>query len=74
MVGKLVAMDWQCAIGVVYGGCTVQEHSTIYNEINDALPIITVPTLFLGDFNQVLSVSERRGQQIETPGIKNFQN
>lgn len=72
--GKLVLFNWKCTIGVIYGGYTVKEQQLIYNEINTALAATTEPILFMGDFNQVLDIFERRGQTLESVGTINLRS
>lgn len=71
--------EWNCSIGVVYGGYTIPEQENIYREISSFIESFNHPPLFLGYFNQILHVDERiehtnitRGMQIFGDWIDNI--
>lgn len=74
LVGNLTKFDWKCAIGLVYGSYIVEEQVIIQNEINNVITSLDCPIMLMGDFNQVLSPRERKGQTIEKEGLRLFRD
>lgn len=72
VIGKLLLYDWDCIIRVVYGGYSVEQQVEIYNEVSVILSRIQKPTMLMGDYNQILEVSERRSQLVDTIGMRTF--
>lgn len=60
--GVIIEHNWQCCIGLVYDYCDVAKRLFMFNELTAAIHLLNVPTLILGDFNDLLRVKERRGQ------------
>lgn len=62
IIGKLNPGEWECAIGVIFDGLTVEDQTQIYQEINNAKATFSSPLLLFGDSNHIVNVSERRNQ------------
>lgn len=70
--GNISQLDWDCYVGFIYGGNDCGERKTIYEEIRQWRAINSRPLLFLGDFNEVLQLGERAGQQRINGSMKDF--
>lgn len=70
--GQINSYSWQCSIALLYGGNDSTHRSIIYVELDNARLTITYPFLIMGDFNEVLSITERSGQAKETSSMRNI--
>lgn len=49
-------------MAILYGGNSKEQRYIIYVEINNARATLYLPFLIMGDFNDELNYSERKGQ------------
>lgn len=72
--GIMKEYDWRCSIAIIYGGHSADEQIQIYSEFNHTKTELTSPMMLMGDFNQILQISERREMVHETQGMRAFKN
>lgn len=71
--GTIVKNQWNCLIVLIYGGNTIELRTQQYEDILRTRGESTLPLLIMGDFNEVLHISERKGQARESSGMRKFQ-
>lgn len=71
-MAKILSYGCTYTIVLVYGGNDDNHRDTIYNEICIELAAYSHPVLLMGDFNEILNVSERKGQHRITRGMVAF--
>lgn len=70
----MIEENWRCNIAVVYGGSKWSERLEIYEQLLHWRRGYESPMLIMGNFNEVLRVSERAFQQQTTGSILEFRN
>ncbi|XP_025640952.1 uncharacterized protein [Arachis hypogaea] len=59
--GEVVKYNFQCAFILVYGAHDRNEKLTVWEELSYIAGLCQVPCCFMGDFNEIVQVEERRG-------------
>ncbi|KAK8485727.1 hypothetical protein V6N11_063486 [Hibiscus sabdariffa] len=62
VVGLWALEQWRCGVMGVYNSCVVPEQVQVWLEIHSFLNSMSIPWCIRGDFNMVLSDSERWGR------------
>ena len=60
VVGEERASEFCCAIVVVYGAHSRKDRPDMWKELEDIRSLVHVPLIFMGDFNEVLKLDERK--------------
>lgn len=58
----------------MYEGHNIEDKDQIYVKISNARQGLSFPLLIMGDFNEILSLEERKGQNTEIIGMRKFRN
>ena len=74
VVGELQQEKLQCAFCLVYAPNSQQERLLVWNQLRAIKVSMNIPWVVMGDFNEVLYLSERRGAELITQGMRDFQN
>ncbi|XP_057719720.1 uncharacterized protein LOC130934150 [Arachis stenosperma] len=59
--GILLKNNFRCAFFLVYGAHSREEKSHVWNELSYITGLCQVPCCFMGDFNEIVNVEERKG-------------
>ncbi|XP_057734588.1 uncharacterized protein LOC130950040 [Arachis stenosperma] len=59
--GELLQYNFNCAFILVYGEHSRQEKLIVWEELSYVAGLCQVPCCFMGDFNEIVQVEERRG-------------
>lgn len=70
--GRLLNHDWPCVFGLIYGSCIDADREDMFSDLTAYNSQLHCPLLIFGDFNEVLYIENRRGQQRLTSSIKVF--
>lgn len=65
LIGKILQSESLCTIILVYGRNSKQQRLEIYRELSSGLQSVTHPVMIIGDFNEILCVIKRKGQDKE---------
>ena len=72
--GIIPSMNFHCAIINIYNPCSIDGRDDVWKNIIAYWEGINLPTLIMGDFNEVLSPEERGSQIISQEGVADFYN
>lgn len=72
--GTLLSGNHECMIINVYNPCTIDARAIVWREISDHIKESNVPCIIMGDFNEVLDVSNRGSQQASYAGMEDFKS
>ena len=59
--GRIKSSNFDCAVVVVYGMHSRRERQIMWEELSSMRENIELPFIFIGDFNEVLKLEERKG-------------
>ncbi|KAJ8429920.1 hypothetical protein Cgig2_021755 [Carnegiea gigantea] len=70
IIGKFTQKNFGCAIYVVYALNEHAQHLDVWNQLRNLRANYQLPFILLGDFNEVMHPSERRGAASQTPSMR----
>ena len=73
MVGEIQQKKLQCAFCLVYAPNSQQERLMGWDQLRAIKASMDIPRVVMGDFNEVLSLNERRGAEVITQGMGWFE-
>ena len=74
VVGEFHKSGVKCAVCLVYAPNDHQERLIVWDQLRAIRSIIEVPMVLMGDFNEVLSPTERQGGSGASQGMCELQN
>jgi len=74
VIGEFTRSQFKCAICVMYAPNGQSERLQVWNQIQSLHSVIEEPMVLMGDFNEVLSLHERRGATELSQGMRDFQD
>ena len=74
IVGSIPSLKFKGCLINVYNPCCREERVVIWDDLVKFHENPIPPSLFLGDFNEVLNPSERGSSQVSQSGVEDFQN
>ncbi|XP_048493141.1 uncharacterized protein LOC104908756 [Beta vulgaris subsp. vulgaris] len=72
--GLLPSSSFKCLLINIYNPCSIEGRAVVWNDIVDFCRNNSFPTLIMGDFNEVLSSSERGSGLLTQEGVDDFRN
>ncbi|XP_015949698.1 uncharacterized protein LOC107474585 [Arachis duranensis] len=72
--GVLMKNEFHCAFCLVYGPHTRVEKLAVWEELSFIAGLCQVPICYMGDFNEVLQVDERKNQDKLTTSAEEFKS
>nr|XP_025628468.1 uncharacterized protein LOC112721637 [Arachis hypogaea] len=72
--GMVVKENFHCAVCLVYGPHVRAEKNSMWEELSYIAGLCQVPFCFLGDFNEILHVEERKGATSLSASAKDFKS
>ncbi|XP_015954321.1 uncharacterized protein LOC107478701 [Arachis duranensis] len=72
--GVLLKNEFNCVFFLVYGAHTRVEKLTVGEELSFIAGLCQVPICYMGDFNEVIQIEERKGQDRLTMSAEDFKN
>lgn len=72
--GTILAGNHECTILNIYNPCSVEGRAVVWNEIIEYRENFNTPCILMGDFNEVLTASERGSRLASQTGMTNFQS
>lgn len=72
--GSIVTSRFRCVLINIYNPCSIEGRALIWTDILEFCRSNTYPTLIMGDFNEVLSSSERGSGFTTQEGVDDFRN
>jgi len=73
-IGEFTRNQFKCAVCVLYAPNGQAERLQLWNQLCLLQSRIEVPMVLMGDFNEVLSIHERRGATELSQGMRNLQD
>ena len=74
VVGEIQEGKIKCAFCLVYAPNNQQERLMVWNQLRTIKEGMVIPWVVMGDFNEVLYPHERRGAEVITQGMRDFQD
>ncbi|XP_016172594.1 uncharacterized protein LOC107614981 [Arachis ipaensis] len=72
--GVLKSNNFHCAFCLVYGANVREEKLTVWEELSFIAGVCQVPICYMGDFNEVVRVEERKGANVLTASAEDFRD
>ncbi|XP_016195736.1 uncharacterized protein LOC107636760 [Arachis ipaensis] len=72
--GVILKNSFNCAFFLVYGVHTRDEKLVVWEELSYTAGLCQVPCCFMGDFNEIVHVEERKGTTSLTIFVEEFKN
>ncbi|XP_016199534.1 uncharacterized protein LOC107640533 [Arachis ipaensis] len=72
--GVLLKNKFRCAFCLVYGAHNKTGKLAVWEELSFVAGLFQVPICYMGDFNEVIHVEERKGQDRLTASAEDFKN
>jgi len=72
VIGEFIKHQFKCAVCVLYAPNGQSERMHVWNQIRLLKLRIEVPLMIMGDFNEVLSIHERRGASELSQGMRDL--
>ncbi|XP_016206246.1 uncharacterized protein LOC107646584 [Arachis ipaensis] len=72
--GVLLKNNFNCAFLLVYGAHNRDEKVVVWEELSYIAGLCQVPCCFMGDFNEIVQVEERKGTGNLTASAEDFKN
>ena len=70
--GKFLEEDFECAVCVVYAPNNQRERLELWNDLRAVRQQMSSPLVMMGDFNEVLTIEERRNATQRTVGMRDL--
>nr|XP_025647281.1 uncharacterized protein LOC112742257 [Arachis hypogaea] len=74
VAGVLLQNNFNCAFILVYGAHVRDEKLVVWEELSYIAGLCQVPCCFMGDFNEIVQVEERRGTDSLSLSVEDFKN
>jgi len=74
IVGEITETKTKCVFCVVYAPNSQGERQIVWDQLRRIKAQFQLPWIFMGDFNEVLHIHERRGATELSQGMREFQN
>lgn len=74
LCGSIPSLEFQCAIFNIYNPCSIEDRAVVWRDLIESWHEIKLPSMFIGDFNEILNPSERGSQLISQEGSNDFHN
>lgn len=74
MCGVILSKNFKCMLINVYNPCNIDLRKEVWSEIEAFWVESKIPSLVMGDLNEVVSKSERGSQNASIPGMADFKD
>ncbi|XP_057719883.1 uncharacterized protein LOC130934317 [Arachis stenosperma] len=72
--GIILKNNFNCALFLIYGAHTREEKRVVWEELSYTAGLCQVPCCFMGDFNEVINIEERKGSTSLTASAEEFKD